>query len=106
MDGSLLQQVEALRAAPLERVRQKYRELFAEEPRSKHLQSLVRRIAWRLQANAQGGHGEKASEQQYRGCPKGKNPVSEAQLKDPCKPLAPFALVRASRTRGRIFTRK
>jgi hypothetical protein len=60
MDGSLRNQIEALQAAPLERVRQKYRELFGEEPRSRNRQSLVRRIAWRLQANAEGGLSERA----------------------------------------------
>lgn len=35
-------------------VRQRYGELFGEQPRSKHKDSLVRRIAWRLQANAEG----------------------------------------------------
>jgi len=60
MDGSLLNQVEALRAAPLETIRHKYRELFGEEPRSRNRHSLVRRIAWRLQANAEGGLSERA----------------------------------------------
>lgn len=41
-------------------VRQKYRELFGEEPRSKHKESLVRRIAWRMQAAAEGGLSERA----------------------------------------------
>src|SRR6266478_1366543 len=60
MDGSLLNQVEALRAAPIETIRQKYRELFGEEPRSRNRHSLVRRIAWRWQANAEGGLSERA----------------------------------------------
>jgi len=65
MDGSLLNQVEALQAAPLERVRQKYRELFGEEPRSRNRHSLVRRLAWRLQANAEGGLSERARQRAF-----------------------------------------
>lgn len=60
MDGSLLKQIEALRAAPIEVIRQKHRELFGEEPRSRNRHSLVRRIAWRLQANGEGGLSERA----------------------------------------------
>jgi hypothetical protein len=60
MDESLWKQVEALRIAPPEAIRRKYRELFGEEPRSKNRHSLVRRIAWRLQANAEGGLSERA----------------------------------------------
>jgi len=66
MDGSLLKQVETLRAASLARIRQEYRELFGEEPRSRHRQSLVRRIAWRLQANAQGGLSERARRRAFQ----------------------------------------
>jgi hypothetical protein len=66
MDGSLLKQVEGLRAAPLGRIREKYRELFGEEPRSKHRQSLVRHIAWRLQANAEGGLSERARQRAFQ----------------------------------------
>jgi hypothetical protein len=65
MDGSLLKQVETLRAAPLATIRQEYRDLFGEEPRSRHRQSLVRRIAWRLQANAQGGLSERARQRAF-----------------------------------------
>jgi hypothetical protein len=60
MDGTLTQHLEALRAAPPEAIRQKYRELFGEEPRSKNRHSLVRRIGWRLQAHSAGGLSERA----------------------------------------------
>jgi hypothetical protein len=60
MNATLLKQVEDLHAAPMASVRLKYRELFGEEPRSKHKESLVRRIAWRLQAAAEGGLSERA----------------------------------------------
>ena len=38
----------------------KYREVFDAESRSNHKQFLVRRIAWRLQANAEGDLSERA----------------------------------------------
>jgi len=38
----------------------KYREVFGAESRSNHKQFLVRRIAWRLQANAEGDLSERA----------------------------------------------
>ena len=38
----------------------KYREVFGQESRSNHKQFLVRRIAWRLQANAEGDLSERA----------------------------------------------
>jgi hypothetical protein len=41
-------------------LRQKYIEVFREEPRSNHRQFLFRRIAWRVQALAEGGRSERA----------------------------------------------
>jgi hypothetical protein len=38
----------------------KYREAFGEDSQSNHKQFLFRRIAWRLQANAEGGLSERA----------------------------------------------
>jgi hypothetical protein len=38
----------------------KYTELFGELPRSRHKEHLVRRIAWRMQALAEGGLAERA----------------------------------------------
>jgi hypothetical protein len=60
MNETLVQEVEGLRAAPLEKIRRRYRELFREEPRLRNRESLVRRIAWRLQASAEGGLSERA----------------------------------------------
>lgn len=39
---------------------ERYAEVFGERPRSRHRQYLVRRILWRLQANAEGGLSERA----------------------------------------------
>src|ERR1700730_10458960 len=49
-----------LREAPIEQVRARYREVFQEEPRSKHRAHLFRRLAWRLQALSEGGLSEAA----------------------------------------------
>src|SRR5881392_3258323 len=38
----------------------RYREAFGEDSRSNHKQFLFRRIAWRIQANAEGGLSERA----------------------------------------------
>ena len=45
VDATVRKQVEDLQSAPMASVRQKYRELFGEEPRSKHRESLFRRVA-------------------------------------------------------------
>lgn len=41
-------------------LRDKYAEVFGEETRSRHKKHLVRRIAWRLQANEEGDLSERA----------------------------------------------
>src|ERR1700722_19167231 len=41
-------------------LREKYREVFQEETRSRHREHLFRRIAWRLQALAEGDLAERA----------------------------------------------
>jgi Protein of unknown function (DUF2924) len=60
MDRDLQREVEALRCASIADVRAKYRELFREEPRTKHRESLFRQVAWRMQALAEGGLSERA----------------------------------------------
>jgi Protein of unknown function (DUF2924) len=52
---ALLKEIEELRSAPIDRLRVKYRQVFQEEPRSKHREQLFRRVAWRMQAQAGGG---------------------------------------------------
>ena len=53
-------EIEQLRQAPIAQIRARYRELFQEEPRSKHREHLLRRLAWRLQAVSHGGLTEAA----------------------------------------------
>jgi DUF2924 family protein len=53
-------EIEQLREAPIEQLRARYRELFEEEPRSKHREQLFRRLAWRIQAASEGRLSEAA----------------------------------------------
>ena len=53
-------QIEALSRMTVGQLRQKYLEVFGEESRSNHKQFLFRRIAWRIQALAEGGLSERA----------------------------------------------
>jgi Protein of unknown function (DUF2924) len=57
---SIWTEIEQLRQAPIAQVRARYREVFQEEPRSKHREHLFRRLAWRLQAISEGGLNESA----------------------------------------------
>ncbi len=60
MDNAVLMEIESLRRASLGRLREKYREVFEEETRCRHREHLFRRIAWRLQALAEGDLSERA----------------------------------------------
>ena len=44
----------------VDQLRAKYAEVFAEATRSRHKEYLIKRIAWRMQANAEGGLSERA----------------------------------------------
>ncbi len=54
------QQVSELRRMTVGELRREYVEVFGEQTRSYHKEFLVRRIAWRLQANAEGGLPDRA----------------------------------------------
>jgi hypothetical protein len=60
METSVLKQIEQLRRMTVTELRARYREVFGEETRSFHKEFLFRRIAWRIQANAEGGLSERA----------------------------------------------
>ena len=53
-------EVAALQQMTTGEVRVRYAEVFSEEPRSRHKAYLIRKIAWRLQANAEGDLSERA----------------------------------------------
>ena len=60
MDASLDIEIEQLRKLRIGALRSKYRELFGEESRSCNKQFLFRRVAWRMQALAEGDLTERA----------------------------------------------
>ena len=62
METAVLMEIEKLRRASLAVLRQRYREVFGEETRCRHREHLFRRIAWRLQALAEGDLTERARE--------------------------------------------
>jgi len=60
MDASIEHEIDVLRTMKATALRAKYREVFGQESRSSNRQFLFRRIAWRLQAIAEGGLSERA----------------------------------------------
>jgi hypothetical protein len=60
MDATVLKEIEGLRSLAVSGLRKKYREVFGEDSRSGNKDYLYRRIAWRLQANAEGDLSERA----------------------------------------------
>jgi Protein of unknown function (DUF2924) len=60
MDTAVLREIENLRRTSMADLRKKYREVFQEETRCRHREHLFRRIAWRLQALAEGDLSERA----------------------------------------------
>jgi hypothetical protein len=57
---SMWREIDGMRHQTVGQLKAKYREVFGDESRSNHKQFLVRRIAWRLQANAEGSLSERA----------------------------------------------
>ena len=60
MKLNLAKELAALEQMTVGQLQQRYAEIFGETVRSRHKQYLIRRIAWRLQANAEGGLSERA----------------------------------------------
>jgi hypothetical protein len=59
-NAPIWREIDALRGQTVGQLRVKYLEVFKHDSRSNHKQFLVRRIAWRLQANAEGDLSERA----------------------------------------------
>ena len=57
---SIEEEIAALQQLTTGELHERYVELFGEESRSRHKVYLIRKIAWRLQANAEGGLSERA----------------------------------------------
>lgn len=60
MSPNIRREVAALEQMTVGQLQDRYVEVFGESVRSRHRQYLIRRIAWRLQANAEGGLSERA----------------------------------------------
>jgi hypothetical protein len=60
MKLNIAKEVAALEQMTVGQLQQRYVEVFDEPVRSRHKQYLIRRVAWRLQANAEGGLSERA----------------------------------------------
>ncbi len=57
---NVTREVQVLGAMTVPELQARYAQVFGEPGRSRHKQFLVRRITWRLQANAEGGLSERA----------------------------------------------
>jgi hypothetical protein len=62
MDEAVRQEIESLRKLKTKELKLRYRELFGEDSASSNHQHLFRRIAWRLQAQAEGDLSERAKQ--------------------------------------------
>lgn len=62
MKKALRDRIDTLAAMSVAELRQQYRTVFGEEPTVAHRQFLFRKIAWRLQADREGGLSESARE--------------------------------------------
>ena len=60
METTIRKEIEALRHMTVAQLKKKYAEVFGEETRSHHKHFLFRRVAWRIQALAEGGLSERA----------------------------------------------
>ncbi|MEX2671255.1 MAG: DUF2924 domain-containing protein [Phycisphaeraceae bacterium] len=53
-------ELDALRAMTTDQLRQRYAEVWDDQPRTRHKQYLIRKIIWKMQADAEGGLAERA----------------------------------------------
>ena len=60
LETTVRKEIEALRHMTLAQLKKKYAEVYGEETRSHHKHFLFRRVAWRIQALAEGGLSERA----------------------------------------------
>jgi hypothetical protein len=96
---SMWREIDGMRHQTVGQLKAKYREVFGDESRSNHKQFLVRRIAWRLQANAEGSLSERArqrasdlaeqAELRIRAPESFLRQLSEPAGKPPCDPRLP-----------------
>ena len=60
MTLNIAKEVAAMERMTVDQLRAKYAEVFGEATTARHKQWLIKRIAWRMQANAEGGLSERA----------------------------------------------
>lgn len=60
MSMNVTKELAALEQMTVGQLHERYADVFGEAARSRHRQYLIRRVAWRLQANAEGGLSERA----------------------------------------------
>ncbi|GIX04598.1 MAG: hypothetical protein KatS3mg114_0467 [Planctomycetaceae bacterium] len=60
MKTTVAREVARLEKMSVSQLARRFEEVFGEECRSRHKRYLIRRIAWRLQANAEGGLSDRA----------------------------------------------
>lgn len=60
MDLNIDEELESLQSLATSELRERYAEVWNEEPRSRNRPYLIRRIIWRMQANAEGDLSERA----------------------------------------------
>lgn len=60
MSLDIAKELAALESMSVGQLHERYADVFGEPARSRHRQYLIRRIAWRLQANAEGGLSDRA----------------------------------------------
>ena len=60
MELDVTKEVATMERMTVGQLQRRYVEVFGEPVRSRHKQYLIRRIAWRLQANVEGGLSERA----------------------------------------------
>ncbi len=66
MQANMGREVAALKRMTVKQLRGRYLEVFGEECRSRHKRFLLKRIAWRLQANAEGDLPKRARQRAGR----------------------------------------
>lgn len=93
------QEVAAMRRMTVSELRRKYEEVFREACRSNHKVWLIKRIAWRMQANEEGDLSERARRRAMEIAND-----ADLRLKAPPKPKATLPVAPRQVARGKIST--
>ena len=92
---SIGKEIAALRRMTPRELRARYAEVFGEPTRSGNKQHLIKRIAWKIQANAEGGLSERA-----------KRRAAQLAAESDVRLSAPKAPAATGRTKTALVTRK